>query len=82
MKKHFVEDGTSFSSISSPRLFPNRTSLRVQEVAKALQVDLKTVVGWIESGDLAAVNTGNASQSYWRIPVSAYDVFLKKRKSV
>lgn len=83
MKSSPLQEELPLSSIAPHTLFPGRTSLRIAEVAMALHVDFKTVLGWIDSGDLLAINISNGSdRTHVRIPVSSYDAFLKKRKTV
>lgn len=85
-------------SLLSKNRFPNRSSLRIHEVADALQLTFGHVANLVqeyrdtggESG-LPALNlsTGNGSQTgtgrnptgrgCWRIAVSDYDKFLRKR---
>jgi excisionase family DNA binding protein len=51
--------------------------LTVQEVAKHLKVDEKTVRRWIIKGDLAAINLGKG----YRIYKSDLDDFISKRRT-
>jgi excisionase family DNA binding protein len=51
--------------------------LTVQEVAKHLKVDEKTVRRWISKGDLAAINLGKG----YRIYKSDLDDFIEKRRT-
>jgi excisionase family DNA binding protein len=51
--------------------------LTVQEVAKRLKVDEKTVRRWIIKGDLAAINLGKG----YRIYQSDLDDFIDKRRT-
>lgn len=71
--------------VLSQKLFPGRTSLMVREVAKALRIDEKHVVSLINEGLLDAIEItgkGNKSSRYhWRIPVSAYDDYIRRRRS-
>jgi excisionase family DNA binding protein len=51
--------------------------LTVQEVAKHLKVDEKTVRRWIINGDLVAINLGKG----YRIYRSDLDAFIEKRRT-
>ena len=51
--------------------------LTVQEVAKHLKVDEKTVRRWITKGDLTAINLGKG----YRIYKSDLDDFIEKRRT-
>lgn len=51
--------------------------LTVQEVAKHLRVDEKTVRRWIIKGDLVAINLGKG----YRIYRSDLDAFIEKRRT-
>ena len=65
------------------KLFPGRTSLMVQEVARALEIDDKHVVSLILEGLLGAVEVtgkGNkTSREHWRIPVASFDEYIRRR---
>lgn len=88
-------------SLLSKNRFPNRSSLRLHEVAEVLQLDVKHVANLVQefrdtggkqglpamnlsSGDGKKSETGrNASgRGCWRIAVSDYDAFLKKRLGI
>ncbi len=51
--------------------------LTVQEVAKHLKVDEKTVRRWITKGDLAAIDLGKGYRIYRR----DLDAFIEKRRT-
>ena len=51
--------------------------LTVQEVAKHLRVDEKTVRRWINKGELAAIDLGKG----YRIYRSDLDAFIDKRRT-
>lgn len=63
-------------------LFPGRTVLYVSEVAEKLEVTEQHVFDLIEEGKLHAVNVGGGTRKFWRIPVSAYQAFLKVRSNL
>ncbi len=71
------------ASVLSHARWPNRSMLMVGEVAKALEIDEKHLVSLITEGLLDAVEiTGKGnktSREHWRIPVSAYDDYLRRR---
>lgn len=73
------------SSVLSQKLFPGRTRLMVMEVARALRINDKHVVSLINEGLLDAVEiTGKGNKSsrgHWRVPVSAYDDYIRRRRS-
>lgn len=67
------------------KVFPGRSMLMVPEVAKALGVDEKQVISLINEQLLGAVEiTGRGSKSgreHWRIPVAAYDDYIRRRSN-
>ena len=84
------QEELAFSAIATHALFPGRTTLYVAEVAKALSITEQQVINLIESGDLGAVNIsagmktfveGKVPRSHQRIPVSAFDEFVRNRKN-
>lgn len=54
------------------------------EAAKLLRVDPSTVIGWIRSGELRAVNLArrDAKRPRWRISRAAIEHFLAGRAAV
>jgi excisionase family DNA binding protein len=56
--------------------------LEVHHVARRLGVTTQHVRDFIEEGSLRAVNVGKGSRKFWRIPVDAYQEFLKQRSSL
>lgn len=83
----------ALSSVKAHKLFPNRTTLYVREVANVFETSDNQVISWIEEGLLHAVNIagaiatgqnpkGNKSlRNYWRVPVSAFDAFVELRRN-
>lgn len=73
----------ALSSVLTHDRFPGRSSLLVREVAEALGCDERHILDLITEGELIAVDIaggGNkTARRYLRIPVSAYDQFIKKR---
>ncbi len=71
------------ASVLSHKRFPGRSSLMVPEVAKALEIDEKHLISLIDEGLLDAfeiTGRGNkTSREHWRIPVSAYDEYIRRR---
>ena len=65
-----------------PPLFPGRKMLYVREVAEHLRITRQHVVDLIEEGNLAAVNVNSEAEkrACWRIPVEAYEAFLRRRR--
>ena len=59
-----------------------RKSLYVSEVAEGLEMTEQHVRDLIEEGKLGAVNIGNGSRKFWRIPVAEYEKFLKQRQNM
>ena len=88
-----AQEELPLSSIAAHTLFPGRTTLYVTEVSRALGMAENQVIDLIESGELEAVNIASKLQAeghsggskttrrYWRVPVSAYDVFIARRKA-
>ncbi len=54
----------------------NREFLTVQEVAKELRIDPKTVIRWINTGYLPGLRIGK----YYRVPKTDYQKFLEKHR--
>jgi hypothetical protein len=81
------------STVLSHVLFPGRSTLKVAEVADALRCDDQHIFNLVEEGRLTAVDIRNGdvttakklpkgSRRRWlRIPVSAYDAFLRSRST-
>jgi hypothetical protein len=79
------------STVLSHSLFPGRSTLKVAEVANALRVDDQHIFNLVEEGRLTAIDVRNGelttasklpkgSRRRWlRIPVSAYDAFIRAR---
>jgi len=53
----------------------------VYQVARRLGVTTQHVRDFIEEGDLRAINVGKGLRKFWRIPLDAYQAFLKSRGS-
>lgn len=77
MTTTLLDDQLTFNSL----LFPGRRALYVAEVAEKLSVTEQHVRDLIEGGELQAVNVGDDSRKFWRIPTEAYEHFLKRRHS-
>jgi excisionase family DNA binding protein len=56
--------------------------LLVHQVARRLGVTTQHVRDSIEEGSLRAINIGKNCRKFWRIPVDAYQAFLKGRSSL
>ena len=71
------------ASVLSHKRFPNRSMLMVPEVARALEIDEKHLIDLINEDLIDAVEiTGRGnktSREHWRIPVSAYDEYIRRR---
>lgn len=71
------------ASVLSHKRFPGRSMLMTSEVAKALAIAERHVIDLINEGLLDAVEiTGKGNKSsreHWRIPVSAYDDYIRRR---
>lgn len=63
-------------------LFPGRKVLYVSEVAERLQITDRHVIDLIQEGKLGAVDVGGGLRNFWRVPVTEFEKFLKKRASV
>ena len=62
-------------------LFPGRKMLYVAEVAERLELTEQAIRDLIDEGQLHAINVGGGDRKFWRIPVPAFDRFLKQRSS-
>ena len=63
-------------------LVPEPAMLLVHQVARRLGVTTQHVRDFIEEGSLRAINVGKSCRKFWRIPVDAYQAFLKGRSSL
>lgn len=56
-------------------------TLKIIEVAKLFQVDRRTVLSWIESGELTAVDVRphGSSRALWRIRADDLEDFSRRR---
>jgi excisionase family DNA binding protein len=55
--------------------------LRVHQVALRLGITTQHVRDFIDEGALGAINLGKAGRKFWRVPVEAYQAFLKERST-
>lgn len=79
------------STVLSHVKFPGRSSLKVAEVASVLECDDQHIFNLVEEGRITAIDIRNGETStasklpkgsrrrWLRIPVSAYDAFLRSR---
>jgi hypothetical protein len=84
LKDDPLQEELPLMSIASHKLFPGRTSLYVSEVARALHISCLQVRNLIEEGKIKGVNIAGKNTTlakYWRIPVAAYDAFIKENQS-
>jgi hypothetical protein len=85
LKPDPLQDELAFSSVAPHILFPNRTVLTVAEVAKALRFTIKHVCDLCDEGAIQCIDgaglTNKSSAKARRIPVSAYDAFIKGRRN-
>lgn len=63
-------------------LFPGRKMLYVAEVAERLELTEQAVRDLIEEGTLHAIDVGGGGRKFWRIPVTAFERFVKQRSSL
>ncbi|HSM84597.1 MAG TPA: helix-turn-helix domain-containing protein [Candidatus Limnocylindrales bacterium] len=63
-------------------LFPGRKSLYVSEVAERLGATDQHVINLIDEGKLGAIDIGNGSRKFYRIPVTEWERFLKRRATL
>ena len=72
--------GTGASGLQR-RLFRDRLVLCVQEVAQDLRITRQHVIRLIEEGRMDAINVNGipGRRNCWRIPIEAYQAFLKQR---
>jgi hypothetical protein len=79
------QDELPLFSVLSHNIFPGRTVLYVHEVAHVLNLSVPHVISLITEGLLDAIEvTGKGNKTtreHWRIPVSAYDDYLRKRRN-
>jgi excisionase family DNA binding protein len=64
--------------------FGEAAMLTVQDVQKRYGVTSKTVLGWIHSGELSAINVGRrpgSKKPRWRISEDALSAFEQRRTS-
>ena len=77
--------GPGIESRASPAIagsgFGGRTVLRVQEVARRLDVTEQHVINLIDEGVLPAINVNIRGRSLWRIPVEGFEGFLRRRSA-
>jgi len=73
-----ADEQLEFTSLAFPK---DRRALYVGEVAERLGVTEEHVSNLIEEGKLQAFDAGGGGRRFWRIPVEAYDDFLKRRHS-
>jgi len=52
---------------------------KAREYAEQIGVAVDTVYGWIQAGDLRAVNVGAGRRPTWRIPLEATHDFERAR---
>ena len=57
----------------------NQSWLSVPDVAREFGVSQDTIRGWIASGALAAMNTGNGGRARWRVRREDLDRFVSDR---
>jgi hypothetical protein len=89
-----TQEELAFSAVQAHALFPGRATLYVGDVARALHISENQVINLIEGSELRAVNIASAvmqkdwadggktvPRAYWRIPVSAFDEFIERRKN-
>lgn len=86
------QDELPLKSVLSHALFPGRVLLAVPEVAHALGCVKQHIYTLIESGQITAIDIGNKCEvqpgqinpkrrPYYRIPVAAFDSFIKSRST-
>jgi excisionase family DNA binding protein len=62
--------------------FPTgRTILNVPEIAACLRVTKTHVYALIEDGTIQAINAGGMGRKYWRVPVEAFNEFVRQNHS-
>ena len=74
-------------SLLSAEVFPGRRTVTCSEVAKVLSLGEQHIRNLCDDGTiLGAVNVAGSlnakRKAYWRIPVSAYDAWLKRQSNV
>lgn len=88
------QDDLPLASVLPHTVFPGRQTLRIKEVATALGISENQVIALIEEGKLLAIDISDGKgrdqkpagsrvlRRNWRIPVSAYDAFLRRNNSL
>jgi excisionase family DNA binding protein len=59
-----------------------RAVLLIAECANKLGVTDQHILNLIEEGKLSAIDVGGGSRHFYRVPVAAWEDFLKRRASV
>lgn len=59
-----------------------RNALCVGEVAEKLNVTPEHIQDLIAEGKIAAINIGGGERKHWRVPVEAYEKFLRDNHSL
>jgi excisionase family DNA binding protein len=59
-----------------------RAVLRVAECAEKLGVSREHIIDLIDEGKLRAIDVGGGSRHFYRIPIEAFEDFLKRGASV
>ncbi len=77
-KKLLVVNPLEFPSLAFP---PGRMILSVPEIAGRLGVTRAHVYALIEDGSLQAINTGGTGRYYWRVPLEAFNDFIRRNHS-
>ncbi len=73
-----MNEDKGFPSLNFPK---DRKVLYVSEVASRLGVTVQHVMDLIDEGKLQAINLGGHTRKFWRIPVEAYQTFLRENHS-
>lgn len=57
---------------------PGRAVLLVNECAEMLRVNAQHITNQIEEGKLIAINVGGSTRKFYRVPVEAWEAWLRK----
>ena len=82
-----TQDELPLFSVLAHEVFPGRCSLYCHEVARATRTTPRHIRDLCAEGTIAGAFSisGDANErnvGYWRIPVSAYDAWIKRKSNI
>lgn len=60
---------------------PQKTYVKVSDIAAAADVDTDIIYGWIDAGLVEAVNLGSRERAYWKVFRPSVIAFYQRRIS-